>query len=94
MGRGLWFVDAQLRGARMSRETDPMMIHEYRKVVAQSIAAEIYEKAADSLRWENYPEIGEYDWDAIVDMVDDKGPAFPTGYEYAKAWHGLTGLEA
>lgn len=78
----------------MSRETDPMMVHEYRKIMAQQIAAELYEKAADSLRWEDYPELGEYDWDAIVDMVDEKGPAFPARYQHSAAWSALTGEEA
>lgn len=76
------------------RETDPMMIHEYRKVVAKQIAADIYSTAVEALLfWEDYPELGEYDWEAIVEMVKEDGPAYPHGDERIEAWKGLVGNE-
>jgi hypothetical protein len=66
-----------------ARETDPLMLHEHRKVLAQQIAAELYDSAVvDSLRWENYPELGKYD----ADLVREKGPAYPPGYQRIEAW--------
>lgn len=76
------------------RETDPMMIHEYRKVVAQQIAAELYDNAVgNGLSWEEHPELGEFDWDEVAEMVRGKGPAYPQRYELQQAWKGLTGNE-
>lgn len=78
----------------MSRETDPMMIHEYRKVMARQIAFDLFERAYEDLNWEDYPELGEYDWEAIVDMVANRGPSAPDNYQYVEAWQGLTGEDA
>lgn len=73
------------------RENDPLVIHEYRKIVAQQIAAEVWDMAMrNEPRWEDYPDLGEYDWEAIVDMVTEKGPAWTNDDERARAWKGLT----
>lgn len=51
------------------------------------IAQQILARAADTAQheWENYPEIGEADWDAVLAKVTDLAP-FPEPDMYKDAY--------
>jgi hypothetical protein len=48
------------------------------KIVARQVLADLAEYAAE--QWENYPEIGVEDWDAVVTEVDRLAPPATTGF--------------
>jgi hypothetical protein len=57
------------------------------RTVAQHILAD---KAANALEWEEYPEIGQDDWFALCQTLNDLAPFPPTAvynaaYEYLEA---------
>lgn len=62
-----------------------------RRIVARGIlAAAADQDAPTRIEWENYPEIGEYDWDQLMELVQDMVEAIrvPPG-EYQTAYQSL-----
>jgi hypothetical protein len=43
-----------------------------RRILAQRIIAQAAERAAED--WEEWPELGEYDWDAVVCTIAEMAP--------------------
>jgi hypothetical protein len=58
------------------------------RVVAQQVVA----NAARAIDWQDYPDIGEYDWYAIQDMARELAPE-PTGL-FVDAYNQLAGFAA
>lgn len=55
-------------------------------IVADEVLAALAEGAAE--QWENYPEIGEDDWNRIVKLIERKAP-HPGNARYFKAYELL-----
>lgn len=55
-------------------------------VIAQQVLAHLSEAA--KYEWENYPEVGEFDWDAVLDKVADLA-SFPDADDYRTAYNLL-----
>jgi hypothetical protein len=54
------------------------------KIVARQVLADLAEYAAE--QWENYPEIGEHDWDAVVTEVVRLAPLDATSAGFVEAY--------
>jgi|GEM_PF-5753478 len=73
----------------MSDDTD--MFAAATRVVARDAIARILVCAEEELDWGYYPEIGEYDWERVVEAVRNLRPAppdrvtFNAAYEILKA---------
>lgn len=68
-----------------------MSVDEAIAIIAQHLLAE---GAGDAVHdWENYPEIGEFDWDAVITKAADLAP-FPDAGEYQDAYNLLTARAA
>jgi hypothetical protein len=54
------------------------------KIVARQVLADVAEYAAE--QWEEYPEIGEHDWDAVVTEVVRLAPVDATSTDFVEAY--------
>lgn len=75
------------RWKTMAAPTDDMTPERAIEVVAQRI---LWLAARNWPEWEQYPEIGERDWYAVLDHIDRAVPALDNSDEFTRAYALLT----
>lgn len=62
-----------------------------RREALDIVARRVIADATDGIKWEDYPDIGEHDWDRVTERVVDLAPD-PGGERFEKAYALLSSL--